>query len=77
MRTSRNVVLAVLAMTVTLALAVAAQTGDKSGPSSEPAEKKTGYAPVNGLKMYYEISGEGKPAVFIHPMVSIVGWFAS
>ncbi len=27
---------------------------------------KTGYAPVNGLKMYYEIYGEGKPVVLLH-----------
>jgi pimeloyl-ACP methyl ester carboxylesterase len=27
---------------------------------------KTGYAPVNGLKMYYEIHGEGKPLVLLH-----------
>ena len=26
----------------------------------------TGYAPVNGLKMYYEIHGEGVPLVLIH-----------
>ncbi|NCD69733.1 alpha/beta fold hydrolase [Mucilaginibacter agri] len=27
---------------------------------------KSGYAPVNGLQMYYEIHGEGKPLVLIH-----------
>ncbi|GAA4790581.1 alpha/beta hydrolase [Olivibacter ginsenosidimutans] len=27
---------------------------------------KTGYAPVNGLKLYYEVHGEGKPLVLIH-----------
>ena len=27
---------------------------------------KTGYANVNGIKMYYEIHGEGKPLVLIH-----------
>jgi pimeloyl-ACP methyl ester carboxylesterase len=27
---------------------------------------KTGYSEVNGLKMYYEIYGEGKPLVLIH-----------
>ena len=27
---------------------------------------QTGYAPINGLKMYYEIHGEGKPLVLIH-----------
>jgi pimeloyl-ACP methyl ester carboxylesterase len=26
----------------------------------------TGYAPVNGLKMYYEIHGKGQPAVLLH-----------
>jgi hypothetical protein len=36
-------------------------------------QQKTGYAPVNGLKMYYEISGSGKPAVYIHPFVSHCG----
>jgi pimeloyl-ACP methyl ester carboxylesterase len=35
----------------------------------EPTENKhnvTGYSEVNGLKMYYEIYGEGKPLVLIH-----------
>ncbi len=27
---------------------------------------RSGYAPVNGLKMYYEIHGEGKPLVLLH-----------
>ena len=27
---------------------------------------KSGYAPVNGLQMYYEIYGHGKPVVLIH-----------
>ena len=26
----------------------------------------TGYAPVNGLKMYYEIHGSGEPLVLLH-----------
>ena len=26
----------------------------------------TGYAPVNGLKMYYEIQGSGEPVVLLH-----------
>lgn len=28
-------------------------------------ERTTGYAPVNGLKMHYEISGNGKPLILI------------
>ena len=33
-----------------------------------PAQQKptTGYAPVNGLKMYYEIHGGGEPVVLLH-----------
>ena len=31
-----------------------------------PVKKDSGYAPVNGLKMYYEIHGEGAPLVLIH-----------
>ncbi len=37
-----------------------------SGQRSVPAAVKTGYAPVNGLKMYYEIHGTGEPLVLIH-----------
>jgi pimeloyl-ACP methyl ester carboxylesterase/uncharacterized protein YndB with AHSA1/START domain len=31
-----------------------------------PAAKTSGYAPVNGLKMYYEIQGEGPAVVLLH-----------
>jgi pimeloyl-ACP methyl ester carboxylesterase len=27
---------------------------------------KSGYAPVNGLKMYYEIHGTGEPLILLH-----------
>ena len=37
-------------------LAVSAQTSDYH----------SGYKPVNGINMYYEIYGEGKPLVLIH-----------
>lgn len=30
------------------------------------AQPVTGYAPVNGLKMYYEIHGKGEPVVLLH-----------
>ncbi|NML21395.1 alpha/beta hydrolase [Pseudoflavitalea sp. G-6-1-2] len=32
--------------------------------SAKPVE--SGYAPVNGLKLYYEVYGQGKPLVLIH-----------
>ena len=42
---------------------------DKSMSAKSEAKqvkKDSGYAPVNGLKMYYEIHGEGTPLVLIH-----------
>lgn len=43
-------------------------------PQDKPADPQTGatakvegkYAPVNGLKMYYEVHGTGKPLVLLH-----------
>lgn len=34
------------------------------GQQLKPAE--SGYAPINGLKVYYEVYGEGKPLVLLH-----------
>jgi len=38
-----------------------------------PASVQTGYAPVNGLKMYYEIHGTGQPLVLLHGAFSAIG----
>src|SRR5215472_9020143 len=37
-------------------------------PAAVSAQQKptTGYAPVNGLKMYYEVHGSGEPVVLLH-----------
>lgn len=32
-----------------------------------------GYAPVNGLEMYYEVHGEGAPLVLLHGALSAIG----
>jgi len=37
-----------------------------SGVVSGQQKPITGYAPVNGLKMYYEIHGSGEPVVVLH-----------
>ncbi len=34
---------------------------------------RSGYAPVNGLEMYYEIHGEGQPLVLLHGAFSAIG----
>jgi pimeloyl-ACP methyl ester carboxylesterase len=40
---------------------------------NETATKAHGYAPVNGLKMYYEIEGTGDPLVCIPPAFGYAG----
>src|SRR6188768_1685987 len=37
------------------------------------SQTKTGYAPVNGLEMYYEIHGTGQPLVLLHGAFSAIG----
>jgi pimeloyl-ACP methyl ester carboxylesterase len=37
------------------------------------APARTGYAPVNGLQMYYEIHGAGQPLVLLHGAFSAIG----
>jgi pimeloyl-ACP methyl ester carboxylesterase len=36
---------------------------------------KSGYAPVNGLKLYYEIHGSGEPTVLLHGGLGSTGMF--
>jgi pimeloyl-ACP methyl ester carboxylesterase len=73
MSTLQQLVFAIPALAAASAFAVAVEQAGSSAQPKKPAEKKTGYAPVNGLKMYYEITSEGKPAVYIHPVVSHCG----
>lgn len=70
MLTLQRPVLATLALAAASVSIFAANPKESFAQSTSGAEKKTGYAPINGLKMYYEVTGEGKPAVYIHPIVS-------
>lgn len=36
---------------------------------------KTGYAPVNGLQLYYEIHGQGEPLILLHGGFGLTGMF--
>ena len=65
--------LAALAIAAASIFTVAVEKAEPSEQPARPAKKKTGYAPANGLAMYYEIAGEGKPAVYIHPMAGHCG----
>jgi pimeloyl-ACP methyl ester carboxylesterase len=49
-----------------------------SGIASAQQKPVTGYAPVNGLKMYYEVHGSGEPLVMLHgAFMSISGDWAN
>jgi pimeloyl-ACP methyl ester carboxylesterase len=41
--------------------------------NSTTTDFKSGYAPVNGLQMYYEIHGTGQPLVLLHGAFSGIG----
>jgi pimeloyl-ACP methyl ester carboxylesterase len=73
MSTIEQLLIAMLALAAASVPVVAAGQAQSSTPSSNPATRETGYAPANGLNMYYEITGEGQPAVYIHPVVSHCG----
>jgi pimeloyl-ACP methyl ester carboxylesterase len=42
-------------------------------PMETTRDFQSGYAPVNGLQMYYEIHGTGQPLVLIHGAFSAIG----
>ncbi|ULT25417.1 alpha/beta hydrolase [Sphingobacterium sp. E70] len=62
-----------LIITLVFGLLLSCQhTNDRTGTSENSSVAKsakpseTGYVDVNGLKMYYEVYGEGKPLVLLH-----------
>ena len=47
-----------------LIIAMLFMVSQSSGQQSKPTH--SGYAPVNGIKVYYEVYGEGRPLVLLH-----------
>ena len=41
--------------------------------TDNPERERSGYAPVNGLEMYYEVHGTGQPLVLLHGAFSAIG----
>jgi len=55
-----------------LLMAIMMQTAFQSnGQTIKPSE--SGYAPVNGTKVYYEVYGQGRPIVLIHGAFYTIG----
>lgn len=64
-----------LALTILIAVSVSCKQEIKENAMSTPTDttatealkpEQSGYADVNGLKLYYEVYGSGKPLVLIH-----------
>jgi hypothetical protein len=49
-----------LVLLIAIMFIVSSSSGQQIKPSN------SGYAPVNGIKVYYEVYGEGKPLVLLH-----------
>jgi len=62
-----------LIATSAIIFAATALAFDQTSPK---AALKTGYAPVNGLKLYYEIHGAGQPLVLLHGGVGATEMFS-
>jgi len=56
---TRNLLKSIL-LTVIVIFTASQSNGQQIKPSN------SGYAPVNGIKVYYEVYGEGKPIVLLH-----------
>ncbi|WP_421940134.1 alpha/beta fold hydrolase [Pedobacter sp.] len=53
-----------LIKTILLIAIIMSTASQSNGQTVKPAS--TGYAPVNGIEVYYEIYGEGKPVILLH-----------
>jgi pimeloyl-ACP methyl ester carboxylesterase len=56
---------ALLVIAVTVSSAFAAERGQRQ-PRAMPVSNVAGYAPVNGIQMYYAVYGAGDPILLIH-----------
>lgn len=62
----RNITYFVLAIMLTACSDIKKGTEYPMAVSTESPAKSSGYSEVNGIKLYYEIYGKGKPLVLIH-----------
>lgn len=64
-----KLIVLILALTIFTSTSYIAQKNEKQKMKMQTKDKlifENGYSEVNGLKMYYEIHGQGKPLVLIH-----------
>jgi pimeloyl-ACP methyl ester carboxylesterase len=78
MRT-RNLVFAAILTTATLPAIAQTQPAPVAQPiaaSTASPKPQSGYAAVNGLEVYYEIHGQGKPMIVLHGGITATEQFA-
>jgi pimeloyl-ACP methyl ester carboxylesterase len=56
-----------------LVIGVAGMLSGQQSATGKALEPVKGYAPVNGLKMYYEVHGSGKPLLLLHGSFMTIG----
>jgi pimeloyl-ACP methyl ester carboxylesterase len=70
-RTVRGTLVAKMMLVSVLAFSQATGASQGGGPV------KSGYVPVNGLKMYFEIHGSGEPLILLHGGAGSTGMFSA
>ena len=60
-----------------LAIAVAIGASVATSANALAQTDRSGYASVNGLDMYYEIQGAGRPLVLLHGALMTIEGFGS
>jgi pimeloyl-ACP methyl ester carboxylesterase len=73
--TMRSIRAAAVALTACIAATAGAQT--PQNPWGGPAAASGKYADVNGIKLYYEIHGSGRPLVLLHGGLGAGSMFGS
>src|ERR1700748_3610617 len=61
--------------TIWIAIAILALPVIASAQGGAPASVRSGYPPVDGLKLYYEIRGSGEPLILLHGGVGGIAMF--
>lgn len=78
MRSTARTLTVVLAVTaVTVALAANAQAQGQWGSKAPRAKRPGQIADVNGIKLYYEIHGTGRPLVLLHGGLGAIEMFGA
>jgi pimeloyl-ACP methyl ester carboxylesterase len=76
---ARILTLAFAFFTLTTACSDRDKPPQKEAPMSTPTTPttpaKTGYAPVNGMRLYYEIRGTGDPVILLHGAIGSLEMF--